>query len=155
MNFTETEKTILRHLQGDLPHSLTPFADMARQCGCAEKDALELIERLKANGVIRRFGASMAHNKAGWRFNALVAWKASEEEAKSCEALVKSNNRISHAYFRPSPSQDWPYTFYTMIHGQSEQECLDVIAELAAVWPFEHEVLRSIRELKKTSPVYF
>ena len=66
------------------------------------------------------------------------------------------NPHISHSYYRPSPAEDWPYTFYTMIHGRSEQECLDVVRDLAAAAPLgPYAVLRSLRELKKISMTYF
>ena len=74
----------------------------------------------------------------------------------ACGKVAAQNPHISHSYYRPSPAEDWPYTFYTMIHGRSEQECLDVVRELAAAAPLgPYAVLRSLRELKKISMTYF
>ena len=63
---------------------------------------------------------------------------------------------ISHCYFRPSPAVDWPYELYTMIHGRHEDEYKGVVAELQRTTPLtEFAVLESLREMKKTSMVYF
>ena len=43
-----------------------------------------------------------------------------------------------------------------MIHGRSDQECLDVVDQMAASAPLgEHIILRSLKELKKISMTYF
>lgn len=154
--FSEREKAILAIAQGDLPDSLTPYADMAAMAGSSEEEVLALLRRLKGNGAIRRFGASLRHQKAGWTSNAMVAWKATPEEADACGALIAENPSVSHAYYRPSPGPEWPYAFYTMVHGRSEAECDAVIADLARKLPLrEYKALRSRRELKKTSMTYF
>ena len=73
--FTETERAILRIVQADLPDTLTPYADIARTVGCTEEEVLDLLSRLKQSGAIRRFGASIKHQKTGWNHNAMVGWK--------------------------------------------------------------------------------
>ena len=142
--FTETERAILRIVQADLPDTLTPYADIARTVGCTEEEVLDLLSRLKQSGAIRRFGASIKHQKTGWNHNAMVGWK------------VAPDSHISHVYYRPSAAPDWPYELYTMVHGRSEQECLDVAQELIATTPLrEYAILKSLKELKKISMTYF
>ena len=155
MEFTETENRILRIAQGDLPSSLRPFEEIATMCGVSEEEVLNLLNRLIERKAIRRFGASIYHQKAGWQENAMVAWVATLEEAERLAPLAQENSRISHMYFRPSPYRDWPYTFYTMIHGRSPEEIERTVEDLSALWGLPYAVLRSERELKKTSPVYF
>ncbi|WP_297216565.1 winged helix-turn-helix transcriptional regulator [uncultured Desulfovibrio sp.] len=155
-NFNETERAILRIVQADLPDSLTPYADIAAQTGSSENDVLALLQQLKDEGAIRRFGASIKHQRTGWNHNAMVAWKVEEDKVEECGSIAAKNAHISHAYYRPSPAEDWPYTFYTMIHGRSDQECLDVVDQMAASAPLgEHIILRSLKELKKISMTYF
>lgn len=154
--FTETERAILRIAQADLPDSLTPYADMAAQTGSSEEAVLDLLKELRDSGAIRRFGASIKHQKTGWNHNAMVAWQVDEDKVGACGSIAARHPHISHSYYRPSPAADWPYTFYTMIHGRSEQECLDVVRELAETAPLgPHAVLRSLKELKKISMTYF
>lgn len=142
--------------QDNLPASLTPYADIAAICGVSEAEVLDLLKRLKTSGVIRRFGATIRHQRTGWTHNAMVAWIATQEEAERWGPVAARNPNVSHVYFRPSPTADWPYTLYAMAHGRSEAECAGVIECLAKSWPLaRYAVLRSIRELKKTSMTYF
>lgn len=154
--FSAAERAALAIVQGNLPDSLTPYADIAAQTGLTEAGVLALLSRLRESGAIRRFGASIRHQRTGWTHNAMVAWIASEEEAEVCGPIAAAHARVSHAYYRPSSAPDWPYTLYTMVHGRSEAECLGVVEELLAAWPLrDYAVLHSLRELKKTSMTYF
>ncbi len=156
MEFTPTERAVLRIVQKDIPDSLTPFADIAAGVGCTEEEVLGLLARLKEAGAIRRFGASIKHQRTGWTANAMVAWKADEAQADAAGAFAAAHSRISHCYYRPSPYPDWPYTFYTMVHGKSAEDCLAVVEEIRRSTPLEsYEILNSIRELKKISMTYF
>ena len=154
--FSEAERAVLRIVQADLPDTLTPYADMAREAGISEAQVLELLTRLKNSGAIRRFGASIKHQKTGWTHNAMVAWKADDATAEACGRIAAAHDHISHFYYRPSPAPDWPYTLYTMIHGRSEAECRGVVDDLLRSWPLkEYAILRTLKELKKISMTYF
>ena len=156
MEFTEKEQAILRIVQKNLPDTLTPYADIAAATGTTEEEVLALIQRLKECGAIRRFGASIKHQRTGWSHNAMVAWVATEELAEEVGPQAAQHSRISHCYFRPSKYPNWNYTFFTMIHGKSEQDCLDVVEELRRTTALdEYAVLESLKELKKTSMTYF
>ena len=83
-----------------------------------------------------------------------------EEEVLDLLSRLKQSgaihSHISHVYYRPSAAPDWPYELYTMVHGRSEQECLDVAQELIATTPLrEYAILKSLKELKKISMTYF
>ena len=154
--FTPAEQAVLRIVQANLPDSLTPYADIAEQAGMTEAQVLELLSSLKESGAIRRFGASIKHQKTGWAHNAMVAWKISPDMVEQCGTEAAKHNHISHVYYRPSSAPDWPYELYTMIHGRSEAECLSVVEDLKRDTPLrEHAVLRSLKELKKISMTYF
>jgi DNA-binding Lrp family transcriptional regulator len=154
--FSEAERAILRIVQADLPDTPTPYADIARIAGVGEDDVLQLLARLKKSGAIRRFGASIKHQKTGWTHNAMVVWKVDKALVDECGQAAARHGRISHVYYRPSSEPDWTFTLYTMIHGHSEDECRDVIDELRRAGPFgEYAVLKSLKELKKISMTYF
>lgn len=154
--FDEKQKIVLGLVQKNLPNSLTPYADIAREAGLTEAETLDFLRSLKESGAIRRFGASIRHQRSGWAANAMTAWIATEAEAEQCGPIAAACRQISHAYYRPSSVADWPYTFYTMIHGRNDAECLAVIEDLKEKWPLKDcIVLRSLRELKKTSMIYF
>ena len=154
--FSPREEAVLRIVQADLPASLTPYADIAQQCDLGEDDVLALLSRLKESGAIRRFGASIRHQRTTWKHNAMVAWRVDPGMVDACGAIAARHPNISHSYYRPSSAADWPYTFYTMIHGKSPEQCQDVVNELVATSPLhDYAMLRTVRELKKISMTYF
>ena len=155
-HFTDTEQAILRIVQRNLPDSATPYADIAQQVGCSEEDVMALLRRLRDEGAIRRFGASIKHQKTGWSHNAMVAWKIDDALIDQCGEHAAKHTNISHCYHRPSTAPDWPYTLFTMIHGRSEAECLQVVEQLRRETVLsEYAILESLKELKKTSMTYF
>lgn len=154
--FTDTERAILRIVQSNLPDSATPYADIARQVGTDEETVMALLQRLREEGAIRRFGASIKHQKTGWTHNAMVAWLVDDAQIDACGEHAAKHPRISHCYHRPTTAPDWPYTLYTMIHGRTRQECLDVVEELRRETALDvYAVLESVKELKKISMTYF
>lgn len=163
MEFTATERAILRRVQVDLPDTETPYADLAREVEnelgvcVSESQVLALLTRLTESGAIRRFGASIKHQRTGWTSNVMVAWMtASSEQADAAGEIAAKNQRVSHCYYRPSPGQQWPYSLYTMIHGRSPEECRAVIEDILRDTDLtEYAELESLKELKKTSMVYF
>ncbi|MBQ9537247.1 MAG: Lrp/AsnC family transcriptional regulator [Desulfovibrionaceae bacterium] len=156
VEFTATERAILAIVQRNLPATLTPYADIAKACNCTEEEVLALLQRLKQNGTIRRYGAMIRHHKTPWRHNAMVAWCVQEENLEACGKIAATLSNISHIYVRPSTYPEWPYNFYTMIHGRTPLECLNAIRHLQSTAPLgDHLVLQSLRELKKVSMTYF
>ena len=154
--FTEKEREILRIVQKNLPDSLTPYADIATSVGVEESEVLNLLRGMAEDGSIRRFGASLKHQKAGFDHNAMVAWIVKPEEADAAGEEASRHPLISHCYYRPSSAPDWPYELYTMIHGRHPDEYKEVIASLRATTVLrEFAVLESLREMKKTSMTYF
>ena len=154
--FTDKERAVLRIVQKNLPDTLTPYADIAEAVGLTEAEVLDLLRSLKEDGAIRRFGASLKHQKAGFAHNAMVAWIVRPEDADAAGAEAAGHHLISHCYYRPSSAPDWPYELYTMIHGRHPDEYKEVIASLRATTVLrEFAVLESLREMKKTSMTYF
>lgn len=154
--FSPEEQAALRCIQTDLPDSLTPYADIAALAGMDEAQLIELIKGLREQGVIRRFGASIKHQKTGWDANVMVAWVAHADKADAYGRTAAAHAQVSHCYFRPSSAPDWPYTLFTMIHGRSREECTRVVQELREQGlPKDYAMLDSVRELKKISMTYF
>ncbi len=156
VDFTETERRILRIVQDTLPNSATPFADIAAQVGSTEKEVLALLERLKKGGQIRRFGATLRHQQAGYGFNAMVAWYVEDGvDIDEVGRVMAKRPEISHCYLRRN-CMDWPYNVYTMIHGKSREDCMRVVEELCRqTGVTQYDTLFSHKELKKTSMQYF
>ena len=155
-NFTNTEKRILGMVQGDIPDSATPFADIAAEVGVDENQVLSLLRDLKKSGAIRRFGATLRHQKAGYGFNSMVAWYVeSDRDLDKVGRLMAERPEISHCYVRKN-CLDWPYNLYTMIHGRNPEDCMRLAKELSEQTGVDqYEILQSRKEFKKTSMTYF
>jgi len=153
--FNESERRILRMAQADLPDSATPYADMAAAAGVTEAEVLDLLARLKESGAIRRFGATLRHQKAGYGANAMVAWYVDDDDMARVGKYMSSRREISHCYHRIN-CLDWPYNLYTMVHAGSPEECRRIVEELVRESGIDdYAMLLSRKELKKTSMEYF
>ena len=59
---------------------------------------------------------------------------------------------LSHCYQRPSYAH-WPYNLCTMVHGKSEEQCEQTLAEATGIT--ERHALYSTKEVKKVRVGYF
>jgi siroheme decarboxylase len=152
---SDLENRVILALQRDLEIKPRPFKDLAQQLGVAEEEMLSAIRGLMARGYIRRFGATLRHQKSGYEANALVAWAVPEGEVKSIGEKLAGLRVVTHCYARrPAPS--WPYNLYTMIHGRTREDCVNIAARMAAETGIQDfELLFSETELKKTTMRYF
>jgi DNA-binding Lrp family transcriptional regulator len=152
---TEIEKKVVAAVQDDMPVCQRPYAEIARRIGLEESELLATLERLCRQGVIRRFGATLRHQKSGYRANAMTAWRVAEERIEAVGRLMAASPHVSHCY-RRDPAPDWPYNLYTMIHAADEAQCREIAAELGRLTAVQdYALLFSRRELKKTSMLYF
>ena len=151
----ELEKKIIRYLQGDLPVTLRPFASLADKIGIREEDLLEKTRLLKEQGILRRFGATLRHQLAGFHANAMVAWRVPEDKVEKSGNLMAGFREVSHCYQRRIHGE-WKYNLFTMIHGKNNKDCEHIAKEIAdMVEVNEYVVLLTLKEYKKTSPKYF
>ncbi len=151
----ELDQRIIAKLQGDLPLVSEPFAQLAQELGLTQDQVVERIQALAESGMMRRFGATLRHQQSGFSANVMVAWRVEEERMAEVGGKIASFRQVSHCYWRPA-KEGFPYNLYSMVHGRSEQECRQVVAEMASQTGVEdYEMLFSIRELKKTSMQYY
>jgi DNA-binding Lrp family transcriptional regulator len=152
---TDLEKRIVAAIQGDIPVTPKPYRRIANNLNISEEVLLETLQRLCDRGVIRRYGATLRHQKSGFSANAMVAWCVDEERVHQVGELFASFKEVSHCY-RRNPSEDWPYNLYTMVHARNAQACRDTTARMAAAAGIkDFTLLFSKKELKKTSMQYF
>ncbi|MBR6318369.1 MAG: Lrp/AsnC family transcriptional regulator [Fibrobacter sp.] len=133
----------------DIPHTLTPFKDRGVSCK-------ELRDDL-AQKRMRRFGAVLRHQDAGFAYNAMVCFEVVDGRKLDveCGAVLAQKPYISHCYNRPA-FEGFPYTLYAMMHAPSAAELDQYIKDAAAsIGNPDYAVLNSVRELKKTSFIFF
>ncbi len=177
-DLSASDKLRIRTACENIPHSLTPFKDWGVSCDELREDI--------ASKRMRRFGAILRHQNAGFAFNAMVCFRivdsrksevgrggsvilsgeAAKDPVKSCDliaqagSLLASNLHISHCYERPS-FEGFPYNVYAMMHANSAEQLGQIIADCVKSLnelqssPVDYVVLRSVRELKKTSFKFF
>ncbi len=173
---TDADRTRIRTACDDIPHTLTPFEDWGVSC-------YELREDLAVKRM-RRFGAILRHQNAGFAFNAMICFRIDERRETGDEcgsagsqilchperfdeviqngaavqkagSILALNPHISHCYERPS-FEKFPYNLYAMMHAQTPEDLDGYIKDaVALLGNTEYVVLHSLRELKKTSFKFF
>jgi DNA-binding Lrp family transcriptional regulator len=152
---TELDKRIIASIQGDIPITERPYLEIAENLGISEKLLLESLKKLCDKGVIRRFGATLRHQKSGYGANAMVAWKVDEKDIDTVGEMMAAFRSVSHCY-RRNPKDDWPYNLYTMIHAKDEASCREIVRNISKETSIDnYTLLFSREELKKTSMEYF
>lgn len=152
---TDLEKKVIALLQTDIPVVQRPFRQMAEKIGITEEQFLDVLTSLNDRDIIRRFGATLKHQKSGFKANAMVAWNVDETKVEQVGTAMVEFDEITHCY-RRNPAPGWPYNLYTMVHAGTEPECLALVEKIAAtVGESNYTLLFSRKELKKTSMKYF
>jgi DNA-binding Lrp family transcriptional regulator len=150
-----TDIAVIRELQEDLPLVPGPYAPMAGRIGIPEDDFLAAAVQLKAHGYMRRMAGVLHHRAAGFRANAMGVWVVPADRADGVGEVMASFKGVSHCYRRPT-YPDWPYSIFTMVHGQDAAGCQEVIDAMArATGVAEYALLYSTKEYKKVRLRYF
>ncbi len=151
----ELEKKVISLIQKDIPIAKRPYKESAESLGISEDEFISVLRSLNDRKIIRRFGATLRHQKSGFKANAMVAWKIEEERVDEAGEKMASFSEVSHCY-RRDPCEDWKYNLYTMIHAKDKEQCREIAGKLSkAASASEYEILFSEKELKKTSMEYF
>ncbi len=148
------EKAVLKALVKGIPLVPEPFKLIAKNLSLPEKEVLETIQALLNKKIIRRLGATIRHNKAGYSANALVAWRVPEDKVEEVGDLLSQKSFISHCYLRP-PLPDWNYNIYTMFHAKDKQSLLELIKAVAEEIEIDtYEVLFTEKEIIRKHAIY-
>ena len=147
---------LLLAIQDGFPLSATPYRDVADDIGADVSEVLAAVERLLADGCIKRVGCIVNHVVTGFDANCMVVWDVPDDELDERGVAVGQLPYVTLCYHRPRrPGQDWQYNLFTMIHGRESDAVDEKIDELAADHlPFDHERLYSERTLKQTGARY-
>ncbi len=152
---TELEKKIIASIQGNIAITERPYKRIAEKLGISEEAFLDNLKKIRDRGLIRRFGATLRHQKSGYASNAMVAWKVDEDRVSKIGPMMAAFKEVSHCY-RRNPSARWPYNLYTMVHADSEKSCRETARRMAEEAGVDaYTLLFSRLELKKTSMKYF
>jgi DNA-binding Lrp family transcriptional regulator len=152
---TDLEKKIIASIQEDMAITERPYLEISEKLGIPEETLLETLQSLCGRGIIRRFGATLRHQKTGFTANAMAAWQVAENRVEEVGSRLASFKQVSHCY-RRNPTNGWPFNLYTMIHANDEESCRQTARKMSKETGVEnYSLLFSRKELKKTSMVYF
>ena len=152
---TELEKKVVASIQEDIPVISRPYLEISKKLKISEETLLKTLKDLCDRGIIRRFGATIRHQKSGFAANAMVAWIVDEKRIEEVGERMSSFKEVSHCY-RRNPTDEWPYNLYTMVHANNEDTCREIARTMSSETRVEnYKLLFSRRELKKTSMKYF
>ncbi|MFC6716582.1 Lrp/AsnC family transcriptional regulator [Natrialbaceae archaeon GCM10025810] len=154
---TPAERDLVLEIQDGLPLTETPYADVAEAIGRETEWVLETIARFDLEGKIRRVGVIPNHYALGYTENGMTVWNVPDEVVPEVGPAVASLPFVTHCYERPRHEGVWPYNFFAMTHGRSEEESRERIERvreaMAEHWDVaddDWDSLFSTRILKKT-----
>ena len=151
----EREQRLILELGNNFPIESRPFAKIGERVGLSEEEVIRKVKEFIESGVIRRLSVALRQQKVGFSANAMIVWKVPSERLEEVGQLLASQPEVTHCYERKMAA-DWPYNFYTVVHRQRREECLEIAQRLSEmVGITDYEVLFSSQELKRSNPKYF
>jgi DNA-binding Lrp family transcriptional regulator len=147
------DRAIVRATQAGLPLTPRPYHALALTIGIDQGEVMARIERMLADGRIRRIGVVPNHYALGYRANGMSVWDVTDERVDELGTQVGALACVSHCYRRPRRLPDWRYNLFAMLHGHDRDEVGRHVEAVAAVLGSAargHDVLYSTRILKKT-----
>ena len=154
---TPDERDLVVEIQGGLPITETPYADVADAIETDVEWVLRTIKRFDAAGKIRRVGVVPNHYALGYTENGMTVWDVPDGKLDAVGPEVAGLEFVTHCYERPRHEGVWPYNFFAMTHGRSEAESRQRIRQVKEVMERHYEVdddgwdsLFSTEILKKT-----
>lgn len=153
--FTQEEIAVIRALQVDLPLVSEPYKLVAERLGMTEEYLLEIMNRLRDRGCLKRMSIALRHNNVGYTVNVMMVWDVPEERLDQVGQLVAACPQVTHCYAR-NRLPEFDYDFYSMVHATSEAEYDALVKQLEAqINPRKYCALRTTAELKKIGMKYF
>jgi DNA-binding Lrp family transcriptional regulator len=144
------DRRVLSVIQEPVELIAEPFEPFARRLGTDTETVLQKIRYFIEAGVIRRFAGIIKHNKAGFGFNAMVAFEVDDMLCDDAGGKLSSLSYVSHCYKR-KPYSDWPYNLYAMMHARDEKEFDQRISLMKTQFQYRSVmVLQSLKEYKKS-----
>ena len=146
----EVDRKILFETNKGLLLTAEPFNEIAAQLGITPREVIARLVKLRENGVIRRFGASIKPNDLGFSANALVAWKVPENRVQEVGSCLSKFSEVTHCYERKAIAGKWEYNLYTVMHARERESIEQLVKNLSeATAVNDYQILYSIRDLKK------
>lgn len=148
-----TDRLLIKATQEGLPLTPRPYDAVGEKLGLSGEEVRQRLAAMMERGVIRRIGVVPNHYKLGLVHNGMTVWDVDDARISALGPQVGALDFVSHCYQRPRHLPDWPYNLFAMVHGGTEAEVQDKIAQIASLLGDAvrgQDVLYSRRILKKT-----
>jgi heme b synthase len=153
--FPERERAVIRKLQDNLPVTAAPFSAVAAELAWDPVELLRVLAAWKRDGVLRRVGIILRHRQAGFMANGMCVWRATPADVERAGPIVAGAAEVTHCYERPA-SGAFPYNLFAMVHARERPVAEALFRRLSEQAGLNDGlILMSVREFKKSSPVFF
>ncbi|WP_080796965.1 siroheme decarboxylase subunit beta [Arabiibacter massiliensis] len=145
-------RAVLTRVQQELPVCERPYGALGEACGTDEAGAFAAVEAARAEGLIRRIGASFESSRIGYA-STLAALAVPPEEIDRVAALVGAHPGITHNYERDDRYNLW-FTLVARSKEARDAELARIVSDsgcddllvLPAVRLFKIKVAFDVRE---------
>jgi DNA-binding Lrp family transcriptional regulator len=114
LRLNELERRLLNEFQKGLPLSPTPYREIAGKLGTSEALVLQILQRLRQEGIVSRVGPVFKPKRIG--ASTLAAIAVPPEELDSVAAIISGYAEVNHNYEREDR-----YNLWFVITAQSQQ----------------------------------
>ena len=124
MNLHDHDKKIINQLQGGFPICENPWDELEQRLEIPAEEIINRIERLKAEGLLSRFGPMYHAEKMGGGLT-LAAMKVDKSRYDEVTEIVNSFSEVAHNYEREHELSMW-----FVIATESPEQIQQVISEI-------------------------
>ncbi len=148
----QIDQTILRIMRDGIPLLEEPFMEVAGKVEISQGEVMTRLRELIRSGVVRRFGASINHEKIGITANALVAWKVPRSLVEEIGRILSNHKEVTHCYERDTIPEKWEYNLFAVVHGYDRESVKRFIKRLSkSIGLNEYLILFSVTRFKRLS----
>tara|TARA_B100000315_G_scaffold258987_1_gene313110 strand:- start:688 stop:1200 length:513 start_codon:yes stop_codon:yes gene_type:complete len=151
--FDDLDRAIVAATQSGLPLVKEPYEAVAHIVGIPASEVMERMQRMLADGIIRRVGVVPNHYALGYKANGMSVWNVPEDQIAELGRRIGALDFVTHCYRRPRHLPEWPYNLFAMVHGKTREEVFEKVQQISDLLDDAdqgHEVLFSTKILKKT-----
>jgi DNA-binding Lrp family transcriptional regulator len=122
----DTDRLIVNQLQNGFPIAERPFAVVGAMLGLEEEELISRLQRLKANGVLSRFGPLFNAERLGGH-TTLAAMAVPAERVDEVAATVNAFPEVAHNYLR-----DHTLSMWFVVSAETAAQVQAVLTEVQA-----------------------
>jgi DNA-binding Lrp family transcriptional regulator len=119
------DKKIINRIQSDFPIDARPYRLIANELELEEQQVIKRVQKLKAEGIIRRIGGNFVPHKVGF-VSTLCAAQVPEDKIDVFAAAVNRYPGVTHNYIRENEFNIW-FTFI----AESREEISEHLAQIS------------------------